>query len=96
MPTYDVDYLPAFRERNTYLRGRGGTGYDDSTFVEYDLDVEDETWLKQFNGEQERLTEEKFEAMLWRLDMANADATDKCFSFQGKRPSGAIFACLMD
>ena len=95
MPTYDVDYLPAFRERNTYLRGRGGTGYDDTTFVEYDLDAEDEAWLKQLNREQDRLSEEKFEAMLWRLDVANGEALDKVFAFQGGRRPGADVACLL-
>lgn len=83
VPTYDIDYLPAFRERNTYVRGRGGTGYDDPTLVEYDLDVEDEAWLQAFNGDQERLSPEKFETMLWRLDIANAEATDRIFAFQG-------------
>ena len=84
VPTYDLDYLPAFRERNTYLRGKGGTGYDDPTLVEYDLDTEDEGWLAEFNGEQERLAPEKFEGMLWRLDVANAEATDKVYAFQGR------------
>ncbi len=24
VPTYNIDYLPTFREQNTYIRGRGG------------------------------------------------------------------------
>lgn len=83
--TYDLDYLPTFRERNTYLRGRGGTGYDDPIQVEYDLDAEDEAWLKRLNGPQERLSADKFETMLWKLDLWNAEATDKVFAFQGDR-----------
>jgi enhancer of polycomb-like protein len=87
VPTYEIDYLPTFRERNTYLRGRGGIGYDDPTLVEYDLDVGDERWLVEFNGEQERLSQAKLEAMLWKLDVANSEATDKIFSFQGAAPA---------
>lgn len=30
-------------------RCAGGVGYDDPTFVEYDLDSEDEKWLKVYN-----------------------------------------------
>lgn len=82
--TYDVDYLPTFQERNTYIRGRGGSGYRDPTFVEYDLDSEDFEWLTTVNIDvQERLSPEKFEMMLWKLDIANAEATDHVFSFQG-------------
>jgi enhancer of polycomb-like protein len=84
IPTYALEYLPTFRDRNTYLRGRGGCGYDDPTFVEYDLDSEDESWLAEFNRDQERLTADKFEAMLWKLDVGNADATDKVFAFHGQ------------
>lgn len=82
VPTYEIDYLPTYKERNTYLRGKGGYGYEDPTFVEYDLDSEDETWLANFNRDQDRLSSEKFETMLWKLDVANAEATDKIFAFQ--------------
>lgn len=80
--TYDLEYLPVFKERNTYIRGRGGIGYDDPTLVEYDIDTDDELWLKNFNKDQEKLTASKFEAMLWKLDVANAEATDKSLAFQ--------------
>lgn len=83
VPTYDVDYLPTFRERNTYIRGKGGSGYDDATFVEYDADSEDEEWLNNFNRDQARLSLEKFEAMLWKLDIANSEASDKSFTYLG-------------
>lgn len=83
VPTYEIEYLPTFKERNAYLRGRGGKEYDDPTLVEYDVDSEDEKWLREFNGDQERLSLDKFEAMLWKLDVANAEATDKVFSFHG-------------
>lgn len=25
VPTYNIDYLPIFREQSTYIRGRGGS-----------------------------------------------------------------------
>ena len=81
--TYNIDYLPAWKDRYTYIRGKGGVGYDDPGFVEYDLDVEDEHWLKDFNGNQERLSPEKFELMIWKLELANAAATDRAFAFAG-------------
>lgn len=83
VPTYEIEYLPAYREKHTYLRGKGGTDWNDPSFVEYDLDLEDEAWLKEFNGDQERITPEKFEAMLWHLDIANSEALDKVYAFQG-------------
>ena len=30
----------------------GGVGYDDPIFVEYDMDSEDERWLRQYNGSE--------------------------------------------
>jgi len=82
--SYVLDYLPSFHENNTYIRGKGGSGYEDPTFVDYDLDHEDFEWLATMNGDgQQRLSPEKFEMMLWKLDLINAEATDKVFSFQG-------------
>ena len=80
--TYEIDYLPAYREKHTYLRGKGGTDWNDPSFVEYDLDLEDEQWLTEFNGDQERLSPEKFEAMLFHLDIAHADLLEKYYPFQ--------------
>ncbi len=65
----------------------GGTGYDDPTFVEYDLDSDDEDWIKNFNHDTERLPEEKFEMMLWKLEIANAAATDRVYAFMGQPPA---------
>jgi enhancer of polycomb-like protein len=82
--SYALDYLPTFNKRNTYIRGKGGSGFADPTFVEYDLDEEDFKWLATVNHDgQERISPEKLEMMLWKLDVMNADATDKVFSFQG-------------
>eukprot|EP00887_Chlorella_sp_A99_P003834 scaffold11.g3834.t1 len=92
IPTYALDYLPTFRDRNTYLRGKGesgvvcvgGVGYADPSLVEYDMDSEDEGWLAEFNGDgQERLSWERFEAMVWKLEVHNAAATDRALTFAG-------------
>ncbi|EFN60164.1 hypothetical protein CHLNCDRAFT_133649 [Chlorella variabilis] len=96
VPTYHTDYLPVRRERNTYIRPKGGVGYEDHIFVEYDLDAEDEAWLKQYNGsEPERLSEEKFEMMLWRLEISNAAATDRVLTLSGAAPAerSSVAAC---
>lgn len=45
----------------------GGQGYSDETFVEYDLDKEDEAWLLSFNAGQPRISSAKLETMLWVL-----------------------------
>ncbi|KAK9817316.1 hypothetical protein WJX72_012553 [[Myrmecia] bisecta] len=87
VPTYNRDYLPLFREKNTYIRGRGGIGYRDDTWVEYDLDPEDEQWLNDFNRGQERLPPQRLELLLWRLETANADATDRALTAAGAQAS---------
>lgn len=53
--------------RNHALGVVGGQGYSDETFVEYDLDKEDEAWLQRFNAGQPRISSAKFETMLWVL-----------------------------
>ena len=56
------------------MRGRGGTSHHDPRAVEYDLDDEDRAWLgTAFNaGGQPRLPADRLEAMVWRLEVANA------------------------
>jgi hypothetical protein len=44
--------------------------------VEYDLDNEDEDWLKQYNLGRSKLSDIVFERMLWRLEVECAAATD--------------------
>ncbi|KAI3429860.1 hypothetical protein D9Q98_010171 [Chlorella vulgaris] len=98
IPTYGTDYLPVRRERNTYIRPKGGVGYEDPILVEYDLDAEDEAWLKKYNGnEPERLSEEKFEMMLWRLETSNAAATDRVLTISGATPAEkvSVAACAI-
>ncbi len=61
----------------------GGVGYLDERFVEYDLDSEDERWLDGFNQGQDRLPPRRLEGLLWRLELANAEATDRALSGAG-------------
>lgn len=85
VPTYAADYLPTYREAPAYVRGRGGTAHHDPRAVEYDLDDEDRAWLgRAFNsGGQARLPPDRLEAMLWRLEVANAAATDTALAAAG-------------
>ncbi|CAL8467691.1 g7229 [Coccomyxa elongata] len=84
VPTYNIDYLPTFREQSTYIRGRGGIGYHDERFIEYDLDKEDEEWLEAFNrGQEDRLPARRMELLMWRLECANAEATDRALAAAG-------------
>ena len=60
--------------------------------MEYDLDRDDEAWLARFNGDQERMTHRRLEELLWKMDCANAEATNsvlsaasECHCFQGCR-----------
>lgn len=87
--TYRQDYVPTCRERNTYIRPKGSSGaaYSDPNFVEYDMDSEDEKWLQAYNDGQERLPEERFELMIWKLEVSNAAATDHALSFAGAAPA---------
>lgn len=62
----------------------GGIGYLDERFIEYDLDPEDENWLEAFNRGQQRLPVRRFELLLWRLEVANADATDAALAAAGE------------
>lgn len=48
--------------------------------MEYDLDRDDEAWLARFNGDQERMTHRRLEELLWKLDCANAEATNSVLS----------------
>jgi len=67
------------------VRGRGGLSHYDPRAVEYDLDDGDRAWLAaSFNGGgQPRLPCDRLEAMLWRLEVANAAATDAALAAAG-------------
>lgn len=55
----------------------------DERHVEYDMDPEDEVWLGKLNGNQVRLTEQRFELLMDTLERANAAATDQNLTSQG-------------
>jgi hypothetical protein len=153
------------RAKPVCVLAAGGLGYEDPTLVEYDLDIEDEAWLRDFNGDQasaqgrrgsqagwggevhsarsvraslparwhpipcaravtprpapprpsrapssrlaarpppphhthtrhrvqNRLAEDRLEMMLWKLDLANAQATDRVFAFAGAAAARVVF-----
>ena len=56
-----------------------GIGWQEDDEVDYDLAEEDRQWLDNFNQGQERLPFRRMELLLWRLDTANAEATDSAF-----------------
>jgi hypothetical protein len=51
--------------------------------VEYDLDNEDEDWLRQYNLGRNKLNDLLFEKMLWKLELACAEATDSALTAAG-------------
>ena len=69
--------------------GAGGIGYCDERFIEFDVEGEDERWLEAFNRGQRRLPQRRFELLLWRLETANAEATDAALAAAGE-PEGLI------
>ena len=86
--TYKVDYLPSFLPRNTYIRG---ASHEDRSYVEYDLDQADLDWLTTtINSDgQERLSPERFELCLFKLEVFNASKLDAVFQGTSERRSAA-------
>ncbi|KAK1413749.1 hypothetical protein QVD17_35529 [Tagetes erecta] len=74
--TYERDYSPTFNQPTSYLRARGVRA-EIGEFVEYDLDNEDEDWLEQFNKEVKVLPAEKFETILFKLEVLDHKAREK-------------------
>ncbi|XP_072962903.1 uncharacterized protein [Typha angustifolia] len=66
--TYERDYSRTFAQPTSYLRGRGARA-EIGEFVEYDVDNEDEDWLEEFNHERKILPTEKFEILLFKLEV---------------------------
>ena len=77
--SYEKDYPTNYKQPEYYLRSKLSCGLPPETtsFVEYDLDNEDEDWLDGYNDGADVLPAEKFEEMLWKLEIACADANEK-------------------
>ncbi|KAI3698967.1 hypothetical protein L2E82_42909 [Cichorium intybus] len=74
--TYERDYSPTFNQPASYLRARGARA-EIGDFVEYDLDNEDEDWLQDFNKERLILPAEKFETILFKLEVLDHKARER-------------------
>ncbi|KAF5757812.1 putative enhancer of polycomb protein [Helianthus annuus] len=74
--TYERDYSPTFNQPTSYLRARGVRA-EIGEFVEYDLDNEDEDWLDEFNKEVKILPDEKFETIMFKLEVLDHKAREK-------------------
>ncbi|KAG0475541.1 hypothetical protein HPP92_015227 [Vanilla planifolia] len=79
--TYERDYSRTFNQPSSYLRGRGARA-EVSDFVEYDLDNEDEDWLQELNRERKILPPEKFENLLFKLEVLDHKAREKAGTLQ--------------
>ncbi len=79
-------------------RAAGGIGYHDERFIEYDLEKEDEKWLEAVNrGQEDRLPARRMELLMWRLECANAEATDRALAAAGggaRFCTGSVLALL--
>eukprot|EP01018_Ginkgo_biloba_P025100 Gb_40059 [translate_table: standard] len=74
--SYERDYSCTFVQPPSYLRGRG-TRAENTEFIEYDLDDEDEDWLQEFNNEKKILSPERFESMLYKLEILDHKARER-------------------
>ena len=78
-----------------WLLFAGGVGYAQEDFVEYDLDNEDEKWLAAYNkGYNQRLSDLKFERMLWRLELAWAEAMESTLTPAGTCVCVCVCVCV--
>lgn len=74
--TYERDYARTFSQPTSYLRARGARA-EIGEFVEYDLDNEDEDWLHDFNRERKNLLPERFETLLFKLEVLDHKARER-------------------
>mmetsp|Transcript_1358 Transcript_1358/g.1933 ORF Transcript_1358/g.1933 Transcript_1358/m.1933 type:complete len:430 (+) Transcript_1358:187-1476(+) len=76
--SYAQDVKPSYVQPSNYVRFTG-TIYTAEDYVVYDLDNEDEEWIEKYNNNQNRLSYEKLESMLYLLELACFHATEKRF-----------------
>ncbi|XP_064948586.1 uncharacterized protein LOC135598542 isoform X2 [Musa acuminata AAA Group] len=74
--TYERDYSRTFIQTTSYIRGRGARA-EIGEFVEYDLDDEDEDWLEEFNNERKIISSDKFETLLFKLEVLDHKARER-------------------
>ncbi|WOK95265.1 enhancer of polycomb-like protein 1 isoform X1 [Canna indica] len=74
--TYERDYSRTFAQTANYVRGRGARA-EIGEFIEYDLDNEDEDWLEEFSNERKILSPEKFETILFKLEVLDHKARER-------------------
>ncbi|OAY29025.1 uncharacterized protein LOC110601672 isoform X1 [Manihot esculenta] len=74
--TYERDYARTFAQPTSYLRARGARA-ELGEFVEYDLDNEDEDWLQDFNKDRKNLSPERFENLLFKLEVLDHKARER-------------------
>ncbi|KAK9741301.1 hypothetical protein RND81_03G096200 [Saponaria officinalis] len=74
--TYERDYSRSFCQPTSYIRARGARA-EVGEFVEYDLDIEDEEWIEEFNKERNILSPEKFENLLFKLEVLDHKARER-------------------
>ncbi|XP_021731768.1 enhancer of polycomb-like protein 1 [Chenopodium quinoa] len=74
--TYERDYSRTFSQPNSYIRARGARA-ELGEFVEYDLDMEDEEWLHEFNKDKKILSPEKLENLLFKLEVLDHKARER-------------------
>ncbi|XP_010531965.1 PREDICTED: uncharacterized protein LOC104808112 isoform X2 [Tarenaya hassleriana] len=74
--TYERDYSRTFSQPTSYSRARGARA-ELGEFVEYDLDNEDDDWLDHFNKDKKILSPEKFESILFKLEVLDHKARER-------------------
>lgn len=86
VPTYSKDYRADHRPPPTRIRWRPGLGRSE-LHVPYDLDAADSAWLAAYNAGQVRLSADKMELVMWKLETLNREATDRALDKAGAGPT---------
>eukprot|EP00743_Colponemidia_sp_Colp-15_P002064 GILK01002239.1.p1 GENE.GILK01002239.1~~GILK01002239.1.p1 ORF type:complete len:502 (-),score=104.27 GILK01002239.1:267-1772(-) len=76
VPNYAANYGAKFERPPTYIRYRRKTEEELNAIVEYDLLLDDEEWLKKFNGGKNTLSEDKMELMIDAFEKATGSGAE--------------------